>query len=170
MSVYEVGGAAGKATMEATIHNLLETFFAENEDFNDCFVVEINHSNKRLEVFVDSDSGMTFKKCQRISRYLESYLDDAKPLGEEYVLDVSSPGVDRPLKFYRQYLKNVGRTLEVTTTDGDKYTGLLKEATPAEVVLEAKVRRKEGKRKKTVVEEINIATGAIKKSIVKISF
>ena len=156
--------------MEETITNLLDTYFATEEDFTDCFVVDVNHSNKRLEVFVDSDSGMTFGKCQRISRYLEGYLDEEKPLGEEYVLDVSSPGVDRPLKFYRQYVKNVGRTLEVTTTDGDTYTGQLKAATPTEVILEAKRRIKEGKRKKTVVEDITLATDAIKKSIVKISF
>ncbi|WP_420458828.1 ribosome maturation factor RimP [Neolewinella sp.] len=156
--------------MEETITNLLETYFAAEEDFADCFVVDVNHSNKRLEVFVDSDSGMNFGKCQRISRYLESYLDEDKPLGEEYVLDVSSPGVDRPLKFYRQYVKNVGRTLEVTTTDGDTYTGQLKAATPTEVVLEAKRRIQEGKRKKTVVEDITLTTDAIKKSIVKISF
>ena len=156
--------------MEETLTNLLEEFFSTEADYADCFVVDVNHSNKRLEVFVDSDSGMTFTKCQRISRYLESYLDEAKPLGEEYVLDVSSPGLDRPLKFHRQYLKNVGRTLEVTTTDGDTYTGQLKSATPEEVTLEAKRRVKEGKRKKTVVEEVQIATAAIKKSIVKVSF
>ncbi|WP_157974537.1 ribosome maturation factor RimP [Lewinella sp. IMCC34183] len=156
--------------MEETITNLLETYFSTEEEFQDCFVVDVNHSNKKLEVFVDSDSGMTFAKCQRISRYLESYLDEAKPLGEEYILNVSSPGVDRPLKFHRQYQKNVGRTLEVTTTEGETYTGLLKEATPAEIVLEAKQRIQDGKRKKTVVEDISIATDAIKKSIVKISF
>ncbi len=156
--------------MEEKITDLLERFFASEEEFNDCFVVDVNHSNKTLEVFVDSDSAMTFAKCQRISRYLESYLDEEKPLGEEYVLNVSSPGVDRPLKFYRQYLKNIGRSLEVTTTEGETYTGLLKEATPTEVVLETKQRVQDGKRKKTVVEDTRISIDAIKKSIVKISF
>lgn len=156
--------------MEETINNLLEEYFGQEAEMEDCFVVDIHHSNKRLEVFVDSDSSMTFQKCQRISRHLESYLDEEQPLGEDYVLEVSSPGLDRPLKFFRQYMKNLGRNLEVTTTDGDTYTGKLKDATPEEIVLEAKRRIKEGKRKKTVVEDISIATDAIKKSIVKISF
>ena len=156
--------------MEETITDLLQQFFSQEEEFADCFVVDVNHANKKLEVFVDSDSAMTFAKCQRISRHLESYLDEEKPLGEEYVLNVSSPGVDRPLKFYRQYLKNVGRTLEVTTTEGETYTGQLKSATPTEVVLEVKRRIKEGKRKKTVVEDIAVMHDAIKQSIVKISF
>jgi ribosome maturation factor RimP len=156
--------------MEATIANLLDEYFATEEDLRDCFVVEINQSNKTLDVFVDSDSGMSFAKCQRISRHLEGYLDEEKPLGEDYTLNVSSPGVDRPLKFHRQYVKNIGRTLEVTTTDGDTYSGELLSATPSEITLSVKRRIKEGKRKKTVVEDIQIATDAIQKSIVKISF
>lgn len=156
--------------MEGRITEMLEEFFSVNEEFADCFVVDIHHSNTKLDVFVDSDSGMTFRKCQRISRFLEGYLDEAKPMGEKYTLNVSSPGVDRPLKFFRQYQKNIGRTLEVTTTEGDTYKGTLTEATPEAVKLEAKVRRKEGKRKKTVVEVVEIDFSAIKKSIVKISF
>lgn len=156
--------------MEETITDLLEEFFAAEEEFKDCFVVEVDHSNKKLDVYVDSDSAMTFAKCQRISRYLEAYLDEEKPLGEEYILNVSSPGVDRPLKFHRQYVKNIGRKLEVTTTEGETLTGELKAATPTEIVLEAKRRIKEGKRKKTVVEDVTVTRDAIKKSIVKISF
>ncbi|MEM9258919.1 MAG: ribosome maturation factor [Bacteroidota bacterium] len=156
--------------MVGKVTEMLENYFAVEEDFLDCFVVDVNHSNTKLDVFVDSDSGMTFRKCQRISRFLEAYLDEAQPLGERYTLNVSSPGVDRPLKFQRQYVKNVGRTLEVTTTEGDTYKGLLKNVTPNHLLLTYKVRRKEGKRKKTVEEEVEIAFDAIKKSIVKISF
>lgn len=156
--------------MEEKIKDMLETFFVENEDFSDCFVVDINHSNTKLEAFVDSDSPMTFRRCQQVSRFIEAYLDEEQPLGEKYTLNVSSPGVDRPLKFHRQYLKNVGRTLEVTTTEGGKFKGELKTVTDENIVLTAKVRRKEGKRKVTVVEDTPIAFDDIKKSIVKISF
>lgn len=156
--------------MVGKITEMLENYFTDEEDFQDCFVVDVNHSNTKLDVFVDSDSAMTFRKCQRISRFIEAYLDEAQPLGEQYTLNVSSPGVDRPLKFQRQYVKNVGRTLEVTTTEGDTYKGLLKSVTPDHLLLTFKVRRKEGKRKKTVEEEVEIAFDAIKKSIVKTSF
>lgn len=156
--------------MVGKITEMLENHFAVEEDFQDCFVVDVNHSNTKLDVFVDSDSAMTFRKCQRISRFLEAYLDEAQPLGERYTLNVSSPGVDRPLKFQRQYVKNIGRTLEVTTTEDDTYKGLLKSVTPDHLLLTFKVRKKEGKRKKTVEEEVEIAFDAIKKSIVKISF
>ena len=152
------------------IINMLEGYFAEEEDFADCFVVDVAQPANRLEVFVDSDSGMTFRKCQRISRFLEAWLDEEQPLGEKYTLNVSSPGVDRPLKFHRQYVNNLGRTLEVTTTEGDKFKGELKTVEEDHIVLTAKVRRKEGKRKVTVVEDTPLAFDIIKKAIVKISF
>lgn len=156
--------------MEERINDLLEELFA-TEAFSDCFLVEIKQSGPKVEIFIDSDDRMDFEKCRAISRHIErEYLDIEKPLGESYTLDVSSPGVGRPLKFYRQYPKNVGRNLEVVTTDGDKYTGQLVKVNPNTVTLSAKIRKQEGKRKKTVVEEIEIAFDAIKKSTVKISF
>ncbi|MEM6769696.1 MAG: ribosome maturation factor [Bacteroidota bacterium] len=152
------------------VTTMLEGYFTAEEGFADCFVVDVTQSATRLEVFVDSDSGMTFRKCQRISRFLEAWLDEEQPLGDKYTLNVSSPGVDRPLKFHRQYVKNQGRTLEVTTTEGEKIKGELITVTEDYIVLTAKVRRKEGKRKVTVVEDTPIAYDIIKKAIVKISF
>ena len=156
--------------MEEHITGMLENMFAANEEFSDCFVVDVNQTNTKLEIFVDADSGMTFGKCQRISRFVEAYLDEEQPLGASYTLNVSSPGVDRPLKFLRQYRKNIGRNLDVTTTEGDKHTGKLIVVEDDHLVLEAKVRRQEGKRKKTVIEETKVPFDTIKKAIVKISF
>ncbi|NJC27676.1 ribosome maturation factor RimP [Neolewinella antarctica] len=156
--------------MVEKITKLLENFIAENEEFGDAFVVDVHHTNTKVDIYVDSDSPMTFEKCRTLSRHIEAYLDAEQPLGEKYTLNVSSPGVDRPLKFHRQYVKNKGRTLEVTTNAGDKYKGELISVTEEGVVLSAKIRRKEGKRKVTVVEETPVAFADIKKSIVKISF
>ncbi|OAV43500.1 ribosome maturation factor RimP [Lewinella sp. 4G2] len=152
------------------ITEIVESFFAENEAFADCYVVDVKQTNTKLDVFIDSDSAMTFEKCQKTSRVIEAYLDEEQPLGEKYTLNVSSPGVDRPLKFHRQYVKNKGRTLDVTTQEGEKYKGELISVTEEGIVLTAKVRRKEGKRKLTVVEETAIVFGDIKKALVKISF
>lgn len=156
--------------MEEHITGMLEEMFAASEDFTDCFVVDVNQSNTKLEIFVDADSAMDFRKCQRISRFVETYLDEEKPLGESYTLNVSSPGVDRPLKFHRQYVKNIGRNVEVTTNDGEQHAGKMTVAEADHLVLEAKVRVQDGKRKKTVLQETPIAYGDIKKTIVKISF
>ena len=86
----------------------------EEEEFQDCYLVEVKGPNGgKLEVFIDSDSSMTFQKCQKMSRYLEAQIEEAKWLGEKYTLEVSSPGVGNPLKLKRQYAKNIGRKMEV---------------------------------------------------------
>ena len=156
--------------IEQKITPLLEEKFKEPE-FEDCFLVdlELNKGN-RLNVYVDCDSGISFKKCQQISRYLESHVDEKLWLGEKYVLEVSSPGVDRPLKFLRQYHKNIGRTAEITTTDGSTKKGKLVAVNGETISLESKERIKEGKKKKTVKVTSEIPFDQIKKTIIKITF
>jgi ribosome maturation factor RimP len=107
------------------IGEFLGEYFA-NGPLSDCFLIEIvQNSPKSLTVYFDSDSGVTFEKCTQVSRYLEKRMDEAHLLGGDYVLDVSSPGVDRPLMFWRQYPRHKGRRLVVTLKDGSKREGVL---------------------------------------------
>jgi len=147
---------------------LLEKF--EEEEYADCFIIEVMQNNKKLQVFIDSDSNISFTKCRKISRYLEEYIDENNWLGEKYILEVSSPGIDRPLKFPRQYNKNVGRRMEVLTMEDEKVSGTLIEVKEEEIVLEYKVRIKEGKKKRTELVQKAIAFENIKKAIIKFSF
>ena len=156
--------------IEQKIEALLQEKFQE-EDFQDCFLIEVNlHANNKLEVFLDADSGITFAKCQRLSRYLEGFIDEEQWLGPKYVLEVSSPGLSRPLKLKRQYLKNQGRKVEVTTKGGDKQVGLLLEIGEDAIVLEQQIKEKVGKKnvKKTIQTPISFSN--IQKTIVKIQF
>ncbi|HMQ47704.1 MAG TPA: ribosome maturation factor [Saprospiraceae bacterium] len=156
--------------IEAQIANLLELKFQEAE-FTDCFLIELKLlPGNKLEVFIDSDSGITFEKCHKVSRYLEKHLDENLWLGDKYMLDVSSPGVGRPLKLSRQYAKNIGRKIEVRLEDGTLKEGILLRSNEEGIVLEEKVRVKEGNRKKTQVLETEIPFSLINKTIVKISF
>lgn len=159
--------------MELTerIARLLEEKYAADADFADCFTVDIElKPGQKLYVFADSDSGMTFEKCQKISRYLESHLDVNGWLGDKYLLEVSSPGIGRPFKFLRQYRNNVGRVVEVTLNDKSRQTGLLKSADEKQVILVQKVREQEGKKKKEVEKELAIPFEQIEKTIVKLVF
>jgi len=159
--------------MELTerIVQLLEEKFAADAAFSDCFTVEIElKPGNRLAVFLDSDSGMTFEKCQKISRHLESYLDTNGWLGSKYVLEVSSPGIGRPLKFLRQYRNNIGRTVDITLKDGSREKGALQSADETRVVLLQKVTEKQGKKKKEVELEKPIAFDQIEKTVVKATF
>lgn len=159
--------------MELTerIAQLLEEKYTADEAFADCFTVDIElKPGQKLYVFADSDSGMTFEKCQKISRYLESHLDTNGWLGDKYLLEVSSPGIGRPLKFLRQYLNNLDRTVEVTLKDKTRQTGLLKAADENQVVLQQKIVEREGNKKKEVEKEMAITFGQIEKTVVKIDY
>lgn len=150
---------------------LLEEKFATDDGFSDCFIVEIDlKPGQQLYVFADSDSGMTFEKCQKLSRYLESHLDENGWLGEAYLLEVSSPGIDRPLKFPRQYAKNIGRTLWVRTLDKTEHEATLKSADDAQIVLTQTVVEKDGKKKIKKEVETTLPYDQIEKAIVKLKF
>lgn len=158
--------------IEEKIRDLLEEKFQE-EDYADCFIVEVkyNTANKKLQAFVDSDSSMTFRKCQRLSRFLESYIDEGNWLGEKYTLEVSSPGVDRPLQLVRQYKKNIGRRLEVLIeSDDKKHKGTLIKADDQKIVLQFDMTRKQGKKKIKETVEQEIPYNQINKAVVKITF
>ncbi len=154
------------------IEPLLETKFTE-EGFEDCFLVEMVYGPKqnKLEIFLDADKGLSFERCQKISRYLEPYLDENKWLGESYILEVSSPGIDRPLKFLRQYKKNKGRTVEIQLLDGAKLEGIMDTVTDDGIISLSYIsKRKEGK--KNIKEQVDkqIQLKDIKQTIVKITF
>jgi ribosome maturation factor RimP len=75
-----------------------------------------------ITVFIDSLKGVTIDECKAVSRFLESKLDRET---EDFDMEVSSPGLDNPLKLPVQFVKNIGRYLEVVTPDGRKTTGVL---------------------------------------------
>ncbi len=153
------------------IESLLQLKYAE-EDFSDCFTVEIVHSPKgnKIEVYIDADNGLAFDRCQKISRYLEAIFDEDLRFTESYLLEVSSPGISRPLKFIRQYRKNIDRILTVDTLSGKQSEGILTKVEDDHIVLQYETKRKEGKKNiKEIVDE-TIPFDQIKQAIVNISF
>ena len=142
----------------------------EEEPFKDCFIVEIVQEGSKLNVFLDCDTGMTFKKCQQLSRFLEGHIDEEGWLGEKYTLEVSSPGLGTPLKLIRQYHINLGRGVDVSLEDGTIKTGILKSVNNEEIVIEETVIVKEGKKKKKQEIDTTIPFDTIAKTTIKISF
>ncbi|MCR9285793.1 MAG: ribosome maturation factor [Bacteroidetes bacterium] len=143
----------------------------QEEGFQDCFLVEIKLSqHNKVEVFLECDSGLTFRKCQKISRYLESFIDEEQWLGEKYTLDVSSPGIGKPLKMNRQYRINIGRRVEVFLLEGKPQTGKLIEVDNDSITIEYEITVKEGKKKRKEMTQQNILFENIKKTVVKVSF
>ncbi len=146
------------------IEQLLEPLL-ENDSF---FVVDIKISlskvHSKVTILLDSDEGIKIDECTAISRQLGTEIDEIMP--EKYTLEVSSPGVDFPLKSERMYRKNIGRTIKVIQKDGSEIKGSL-ESVEAEhiTIIEDKKRKKNEEVIPVLIQFINI-----KESEVIVSF
>lgn len=90
-----------------------------------------------LRVVVDSDRGVSLDDAAALSREVSLVLDDAGVMGDyPYTLEVSSPGIDRPLTEPRHWRRAAGRLVKVKVTDGDQITGRVLSADEAGVVME----------------------------------
>jgi ribosome maturation factor RimP len=83
-------------------------------------VIRGDNNLRIVEVYIDSEKGVTVDDCSKISREINQLFDKEDLIGSNYRLDVSSPGVDRPLKFLAQYLKHISRKFEVEYLDKEE--------------------------------------------------
>jgi len=120
-----------------------------------------------ISLFIDGDSGITIEKCVRINKALYKQIVETTlyPDGE-FSLEVSSPGLDEPLKLNRQYIKNIGRSLMVELADGKKVEGKLIAADKVGIELEEEL----GKGKKKEVVKHAFLFDQIKESKVNVVF
>ena len=88
------------------------------------FIVELKiGSNNSISLEIDSEVGfVTIDDCVRVSRNIEHNLDREV---EDFELSVSSAGIDKPLRHWKQYPKNIGRTIKVKTKAGETFEGEL---------------------------------------------
>lgn len=145
---------------------IVRQIFESDAEYADCFLLEVSWKKPRLMVFFDADSGVTLQKCQKLSRLIESVLEESSGPQESYILEVSSGGLDRPLKFHRQYLKNIGRYLSIHLMDGREIKGKLLEVNDESLSLELKPLKPHPKKEKAILQ---IFFKDIKTSIVQIS-
>ena len=132
------------------------------------FLVEIKvKPTNNFKVFLDGDQGITIEKCITYNRALYRKMEEAGffPDGD-FSLEVSSPGLDEPLKLYRQYKKNIGRNVEVLLKDGIKKTGKMIDVLESEIVVE----ETKGKNKKKEVLRHNFPFANIKSTKIQTVF
>lgn len=122
-----------------------------------------------INVELDGYEGVTIQQCVDFSRQIENNLDREE---EDFELHVSSPGLDKPLRVYQQYEKNVGREVKVVPLEGNVIKGRLTEVNEKEISIEYSVKKKiEGKKKKeTIIEKEIIPFTNIKETTIIISF
>jgi ribosome maturation factor RimP len=117
------------------------------------FLVEIRiKPTNNVKLFLDGDQGVTIEKCISWNRVLYKKIEEENlfPNGD-FSLEVSSPGVDEPLKLFRQYKKNIGRTVEVTLKDGNKVAGKMIDVTEDAITVEE---TKGKNKKKEVIQHV----------------
>jgi ribosome maturation factor RimP len=91
----------------------------------------------RLQIIVDADGGVDLDRCAEVSREISRVLDETDAMGEApYTLEVSSPGISRPLTQPRHWARAVGRLVRVELTDGDDVTGRVESADSDAAVLD----------------------------------
>jgi len=134
------------------------------------FLVDLHVSEgSDIRVLVDAPEGMPISRCVAISRLIEGQLDREE---HDFALQVSTPGLDQPLKIRPQYDKNVGRVVAVQQHDGHKVEGTLTEVSDEGIVLEHKEKRRiEGRKaKEWVTDRHELGWDSIATTKVKISF
>ena len=121
----------------------------------------------RLLILIDADQGVTIDTCALVSRKVSEELEAQDFMGDAYILEVSSPGLDYPLTTVRQYQKNLTRELKLSLSTGVDLQGKLLEV--ADDSIKLLIKKKE-KGKKATEEEVSVPFADIKKSIVQVSF
>lgn len=124
------------------------------------FVVDITIANDgNIIIYVEDFNGITINDCKKISKYVEDKLNENV---EDFSLEVSSPGLTNPFKVFKQYIKNIGKELEIVLVDGKKITGKLLEVNDDSIKIETKEIKKNNNKKMEIIEEENIYFDNIK--------
>ncbi len=158
------------------VKNKIEEWLQPILNEKNLFLVDIKFPmGRQIEVYVDSDKGIHISECAEISRFLEKNLDGSGLVPENYILEVSSPGMDNPLRIPRQYKRRVGQVLEVTKTNGVQVVGELIEANEANIKLrdvpEEKSKTQKAKSKETQeLKEHELKFEEIKKAVIQFKF
>ncbi len=136
---------------------------------DDIFLVDLKvKPTNNFKIYLDADSGLGIEKCIKINRALYRQMEEAAMYPDgDFSLEVSSAGIDEPLKMHRQFVKNIGRNVSVQLIDAEKpLEGELNAVTEEDIT----VTMHEGKGKKATTEVKSIPFSAIKHVKVLISF
>jgi len=148
----------------------VEQIVAEAIKDSDIYIIDVQiRPSNSIIVVLDKDSGILIEDCKRVTKHIESQLDRDV---EDYELEVSSAGISSPFSVYRQYVKNIGRKVEVHYNDGKKQKGILKSVNEnaIELSIETKVKKEPKKKAELVNEVITISFDQILKTKLVIEF
>jgi ribosome maturation factor RimP len=147
------------------IETLIGQILAEEPTY---FLVSVKiKPTNNIKVFFDGDEGISIEKCVKFNRALYKMIEEKGWYPEgDFSMEISSAGIGEPLLLHRQYLKNVGRDLEVVFTDDSIKIGTLMAVTAEDILIQST----EGKGKKAVTQQLLIPFNKIKSTTVQIKF
>lgn len=163
------------ANQEIEINNIIARLLQDKPEF---FLVDFTLSGpvnrKKVTVFLDKDSGISIDECGEFSLALGDAIETSEIFSGAYTLEVSSPGMDSPLKVLRQYLRRVGQKVQLVTTTGVELKGVLQKATDVEITLaplpDTKKNKKNNQQENEAAVETIIPYSEIKKCNLIVSF
>jgi ribosome maturation factor RimP len=132
------------------------------------FLVEVRiKPTNNVKVFIDADEGIMLSTLIDYNRKLYKELEESGLFpADDFSLEVSSPGLDEPLKKHRQFKKNVGRFVHITKHDGSVLEGKLLEATEDGVLVETET----GKGRKKEIKQETVLFTDIKTTKIQVKF
>src|SRR5262249_33197413 len=160
-----VGGTGMVNETIKAVESLVQALLAGEPGY---FLVDVRiKPTNNVKVYIDGDQGISIEKCVQYNRALYKKLEESGlfPSGD-FSLEVSSPGLDEPLKLLRQYRKNIGRQVELVLQDGSKKEGRLLEVSEDGIIVE-EVR---GKNKKKEVINHTFLFDNIKTTKIQVVF
>ena len=162
------------SNIKATLVKIIEHSIDDERLFFVDVVLTDRGPVRKILILADGDQGITIDQCATISRKVAAEIEAQNLIDHAFTLEVSSPGLDFPLKLQRQYVKNIGRQVKIKTLDGNEYTGTLSAVSEHEVTITPEPQKKGNKQPKKVNSEpaksITLAFAAIDKTNVMISF
>ncbi len=91
---------------------------ADTVEKNGFFLIDLvlrgNEKNRVIEIFIDGEKNVSAEDCAKVSRDIDSVIEEQSIIESNYRLDVSSPGIDRPLIFLKQYPKHINRKFDIS--------------------------------------------------------
>ncbi|MEA4981777.1 MAG: ribosome assembly cofactor RimP [Paludibacter sp.] len=148
------------------VNQIIDEYLQDSE----LYLVDLKITqDNRVLIEIDAFKGVSLDDCIGLNRYIESKIDREI---EDYELEVSSAGLTEPFKVLKQYEKNIGKEVEVLTTEGKKMTGVISQVAEEQfgLTIEKNMKQEGAKRKTTVKEELLLSYKNIKTTKLIIRF
>jgi len=147
------------------IKRIITRKLADPSQFLVDVIVKGHKGPKKILIIIDGDKGVTIDDCANLSREISKDFDDVQLFEDSYMLEVSTPGLDQPLRLVRQYYKNIGRRIKVVTQQ-QAIEGKLIGVEEERIKLEQEI----GAGKQREIKIVDLPFSEIDKTFVLVSF